>query len=123
MNTTAATVELNSADTEDKTIAIVSYLALIGFIIAVILHGAKKTRLGAFHLRQALGLMLTSIAVAGVAAIFAFVPFIGWLAVLAAWFGIFALWVMGLVAAINGEQKPVALIGTHFQRWFGSSFD
>ncbi len=40
---------------EDKTVAIVAYLTLIGFIIAIILNGQKKTALGAFHLRQMLG--------------------------------------------------------------------
>ena len=46
---------------EDKTVAILSYVTFIGFIVAVILHGNKKTRLGSFHLRQALGLWITAI--------------------------------------------------------------
>lgn len=123
MNTSSATAPLNSATTDDKTTAIVSYLTLIGFIVAIIIHGTKKTRLGSFHLRQSLGLMLTSIAVAFATTIFAFVPFIGWLAGMAAWIGLMALWVMGLLAAISGEQKPVAVLGTHFQQWFGRAFD
>ena len=123
MNTTASTAPFNSATTDDKTTAIVSYLSLIGFVVAVVIHGTKKTRLGAFHLRQSLGLMVTSIAVAFAATIFAFVPFIGWVVGLAAWFGLLALWVMGLLSAINGESKPVAVLGEHFQKWFGSAFD
>ena len=113
----------NSDATDDKTIAIVSYLTLIGFIVAVIMHGTKKTRLGAYHLRQSLGLMLTAIAVAFAVAIMAFVPFIGWLAGMAAWIGLLVLWVMGLLAAINGEQKPVPVLGVHFQKWFGNAFE
>ena len=123
MNTTTQTASLNSVTTDDKTTAIVSYLTLIGFVAAVIMHGSKKTRLGSFHLRQSLGLMLTSIAVAFGATIFAFIPFIGWLVGLAAWFGLLALWVMGLLSAISGETKPVAILGEHFQKWFGSAFD
>lgn len=123
MNTTSSTAPFNSATTDDKTTAIVSYLTLIGFVVAVIMHGAKKTRLGAYHLRQSLGLMLASIVVAFGGTVFAFVPFIGWMVSLAAWFGLFALWVMGLLAAISGEQKPVAVLGAHFQKWFGSAFD
>jgi hypothetical protein len=36
---------------EDRTVAIVSYLTLIGFVVAILLHSSKKTQLGAFHLR------------------------------------------------------------------------
>lgn len=123
MDTTSSTASLNSVTTDDKTTAIVSYLTLIGFIVAVIMHGTRKTRLGAYHLRQSLGLMLSSIAIAFAATIFAFVPFIGWLAGVAAWMGLLTLWIMGVLAAINGEMKPVPVLGIHFQKWFGSAFD
>ena len=43
---------------EDKTVAILAYITLVGFIIAIVLHGQKKTALGTYHLRQALGLIL-----------------------------------------------------------------
>jgi uncharacterized membrane protein len=122
MNTSSVPLPASSAS-EDKTTAIVSYLTLIGFIVAIILHGSKKTRLGAYHLRQSLGLMLTSIVVAIAATILAFIPFVGWLAALAAWVGVFVLWIVGLLAAINGEQKPVPVLGIHFQQWFGTAFD
>lgn len=122
MNTSSAPLPPSSA-AEDKTTAIVSYLTLIGFIVAIIMHGSKKTRLGAYHLRQSLGLMLTSIVVGVAATILAFIPFIGWLAGVAAWVGILALWIMGLLAAVNGEQKPVPVLGIHFQQWFGTAFD
>ena len=104
-------------------ITAVVFKALIGFIVAVIIHGTKKTRLGAYHLRQSLGLMLTAIAVAFAVAIMAFLPIIGWLAGMAAWIGLLVLWVMGLLAAINGEQKPVPVLGVHFQKWFGNAFE
>ncbi|MGH7943902.1 MAG: hypothetical protein ACREH8_23995 [Opitutaceae bacterium] len=92
MNTATATAPLNSVTNDDKTAAIVSYLTLIGFMVAVVLHGAKKTALGSFHLRQALGLMVTSIVIAFVATILAFIPFAGWLVAFAAWLELFALW-------------------------------
>jgi uncharacterized membrane protein len=123
MNTTTSTAPFNSAATDDKTTAIVSYLTLIGFVVAVVMHGTKKTKLGSYHLRQSLGLMLTSIAVAFGATILAFVPFFGWMIALAAWFGLLACWVMGLLSAIKGEPTPVPVVGEHFQKWFGSAFD
>jgi uncharacterized membrane protein len=119
MNTTIPTSSTDSNSTEDKTTAIIAYLTLIGFIAAVIIHGNKKTRIGAYHLRQSLGIMLTGFAV-GLCWI---VPFIGWIAGFIGWILILVLWIMGLIGAINGQQKPVPLLGEHYQKWFGNAFD
>lgn len=123
MNTTEAPVAPPPAATENKTVAIVSYLTLIGFIVAIILHASQKTRLGAFHLRQSLGLMLAAIAVGIVDIPMMMVPFIGWIIALAAWVALFVFWVMGLVAAANGELKPLPVIGEPMQKWLGTAFD
>ncbi|ACB77338.1 DUF4870 domain-containing protein [Opitutus terrae] len=108
---------------EDKTTAIVSYLTLIGFIVAIVLHNSKKTTLGAFHLRQSLGLMLTSIAMMFVGTVLAFIPYLGWLLSMALWVGLLVLWISGLLAAIQGERKPVPVLGLHYQNWFGNAFE
>ena len=52
-----------------------------------------------FHLNQALVILLFSL--------LSVIPCIGWL------WGIFMIvcWVMGLIAAINEEEKPVQLLG------------
>lgn len=123
MNTTVPPTTVSPASSEDKTTAIVSYLTLIGFVVAVILHGNKKTRLGAFHLRQSLGLMLASFAIMIAGFVLAFIPIVGWLATLAAWIGLLVLWVFGLIAAVNGEFKPVPVIGEHLQKWLGNAFE
>lgn len=123
MNTATLPSSPASASAEDKTTAIVAYLTLIGFIAAVVIHGTKKTRLGAYHLRQSLGILLTSIAVAVAGMILAFIPFLGWLADLALWLGVFVLWILGFVAALKGEFKAVPLLGENYQKWFGSAFE
>jgi uncharacterized membrane protein len=125
MDTTNSSLTAPStlASTEDKTIAIISYLTVIGFIVALVMHGSKKTRLGSYHLRQSLGLMITSVAVVIVGMVLAFIPFIGWLADLALWFGLIVLWFTGFLAAVNGQQKPVALLGQHFEKWFSNAFE
>ncbi len=115
------TTPTSTPATEEKTVAIVAYLSLIGFIIAIVLHGQKKTALGAFHLRQVLGIFLTGV--------------VGWICVMALMFvviGVFlapvvwvlliVMWVMGLIAAINGQQKPVFLLGEKYQEWFKNAF-
>ncbi|HET7537816.1 MAG TPA: hypothetical protein VFJ90_15260, partial [Candidatus Didemnitutus sp.] len=52
-----------AAATEDKTVAILSYITLIGFIIALVMHGSNKTKLGAYHLRQTLGFVISGFAI------------------------------------------------------------
>lgn len=123
MNTATSTAPFSAAPTSDRTTAIVSYLTLFGFVAAIVMQASKKTPLGAFHLRQMLGLMVTSVIVWIAAMICMFVPFIGWLAGLTAWVSLFALWLMGLMAAVNGEQKPVPVVGEGFQKWLGSAFE
>ncbi len=125
MNTHSQSVTVPvSANTsaEDKTVAILSYLTIVGFVVAIVMHSNRKTRLGAFHLRQSLGLFLLGIALMPVGTILGFVPFVGWLAGLALWMGILALWLVGLISAINGTEKPLPVLGDKFQSWFGKTF-
>ena len=107
-----------ATSTEDKTVAIISYLTLIGFIIALILHSSKKTSLGAYHLRQTLGFVVTGFAVGFICVI----PILGWLIAIVALPVFFVLWIMGLISAVNGQLKPVPLIGEYYQKWFANTF-
>ena len=109
----------NIVTTEDRTVAILAYLTLLGFIVAAILNSSNKTTLGAYHLRQALGLLLSGIALA----VIAIVPILGWLAAWAGSIFLLVLWVLGLIAAINGQKTPVPVMGTHYEKWFGTAFN
>ena len=120
MSDTTAPAAAPAASTgEDKTVAIVAYITIIGFIAAIIIHSNKKTGLGAFHLRQCLGIFLTGLA----CSFLMIIPILGWIA--APIIGLFMLvcWIMGLISAINGQAKPVPLVGELFQKWFGTAFD
>jgi len=119
MDNTTPAAPASPAANEDKTTAIVSYLTLIGFIAAVIIHGNKKTKLGSFHLRQSLGLIVTSLAIG----ICMMVPILGWIVGLVGWIALLVLWVIGLLAAISGQMKPVPVLGEHYQKWFGTAFE
>lgn len=92
---------------EDKTVAILSYITLIGWIIALVLHQNNKTSLGAFHLRQTLGLFLTGF-------ILGWIPIVGWIIALV----LFVFWIIGLINAVNGEEKPLPLLGEFYQNIF-----
>ena len=93
-----------------KTIAIVSYLTWIGWIIALVLNMEKKNKFAKFHLRQSLLILII-----GAVGMFIFwVPIIGW----ALWVVLLILWVIGFVAAVNGQEKEVPVIGKLAQDWF-----
>ena len=92
---------------DGKLVAILSYITIVGWLVALILNSSDKTTLGAFHLRQVLLLTLASI-------VFSFIPILGWILNV----GVFILWIIGLVAAIEGQEKEVPLIGHLAQDWF-----
>lgn len=125
MNTDAISIPpaQNRSTTEDKTVAIVGYLTFVGFIVAVVMHNSKKTKLGAFHLRQSLGLMIGSFAIFFLALPLGFIPVLGAVIDFALYIGLLVLWVTGLLAAVNGEFKPVAVVGKHFEKLFGTMFE
>lgn len=99
---------------EGKMTAIIAYITLIGLIIAFIMNNDKKNTFAAFHIRQALGLGLTSLALSMINII----PILGWLISLFGVLFIFVLWIIGLIGAINGEKKMVPLLGEKYQEWF-----
>lgn len=79
-----------------KTTGIVAYLTWIGLLIAVLAGDKEGAK---FHVNQALVILLFSL--------LSLIPCIGWI------WGIFMIvcWIMGLIAAINEEEKEVPLIG------------
>jgi uncharacterized membrane protein len=103
---------------EDKTVAILGYLTIVGFIVAIFMHQNQKTELGAFHLRQVLGLVLTGAA----GAVCAAVPILGWIVWFFVVIALFVLWIMGLLSAVKGDMRPVPVLGEHYQRWFAGAF-
>ena len=103
---------------DGKTIAIISYFTWIGWIIAFVLHSSNKSQIGAFHLRQTLALMILGILAYIVQIMLIFVPFLGWAIICLIWLGLLVLWIFGLVAAVNGQEKPMPVIGPLAQNIF-----
>jgi len=92
---------------QSKLVAIISYITLIGWVIALVLNMQSKTKLGSFHIRQALIVMLA-------AAVLGWIPVLGWILGII----VFIFWIMGLVSAINGKEKEIPVIGPLAQDWF-----
>jgi len=98
---------------EGKTIAIIAYITLIGLIIAFIMNTDKKNSFAAYHIRQSLGIVLTAIVLSVVAGIVG-ISTISWIFNLI----ILAAWILGLISAVQGERKPIPVLGLQFQEWF-----
>lgn len=122
MENTSPTRTEKVVNTDDgKTVAIISYLSIIGWIIAFVMHGNNKTPLGAYHLRQTIALFVISLCTWIVQMLLVFIPYIGWaldILLIFVYIGLFVLWIIGFVAALNGQEKPMPLIGKKAQQWF-----
>lgn len=98
---------------EGKNIAIVSYITIIGSVIALIMNSEKKNTFAYFHIRQALGIFIT---------FFAFGYFIGyfdsWMITSAFWVFIFILWIYGFLGALEGKMRVVPIVGELYQKLF-----
>lgn len=99
---------------EGKTIAIVSYITIIGLIIAFVLNNDKKNTFASYHIRQSLGLGIFAIALL----IIGFVPYIGPIINMLGSILLLVLWILGIINAANGEEKPLPIVGKQFQEWF-----
>ncbi len=76
-----------------KTTALVSYFTWIGWLIAYF-TGQKEDEFAKHHLNQTLIIFIIGIIPLGVTQVFSTI-----------------LWIMGLINAIQGEAKPLPLIG------------
>lgn len=99
---------------EGKTTAIIAYITIIGLIIAFVKNNEVKDPFASFHIRQMLGISITGLAFTFINII----PILGTLISLLGTLLIVVLWVMGLISAINGEEKQVPILGKYYQEWF-----
>ncbi len=104
----------NSTVKEGKTAAIISYITIIGTIIAFIMNNSTKNTFTSFHIRQMIGLSLLSIVNTYVLGSLLGLGMVSMIIGV----GIFVLWVLGLIGAVQGEEKRVPLLGDMFQDWF-----
>ena len=113
MESTPHTTEIKK-EAVDKTMGIIAYLTIIGLIVAIVTNKDKKVSFASYHIRQSLGLAVTGIALA----IIGIIPFIGWLISILGTIFIVILWVLGLINALNGYEKPVPVMGEKYMEWF-----
>lgn len=98
---------------EGKTNATISYITLIGTIVAIVLNSSKKNTFASFHIRQMVGLNIIYFLNQWIV-----LRYFGWIA-----FGVVAaintvLWFIGFMGVVKNEEKRVPIFGDHFQEWF-----
>ncbi|MCL2345114.1 MAG: hypothetical protein FWC58_04590 [Desulfobulbus sp.] len=104
---------------DNKTFSIVSYITIFGWLIAFLAGKEKADDLLKYHLKQSLGLGLTSILFSMALSILIHImPFLAFLSSFSLLFLVLA--VVGIINAANEEKKPLPVIGGMFENAFGS---
>lgn len=97
-----------------KTKAIISHLFVIGWIIAVIINMSKKEEYASFYIKQNLGIIILGVALR----VLSVIPFLGTFLWVIGGLLLFIFWLMSFIWSIQGEMKPIPLLGDKFQAWF-----
>jgi len=98
-----------------KSIAITSYILVVGVLIAMSMNAEDKNQFATFHIRQSLGLSITFVSLGLIISNFNS-PAIS----ISMYLFISVLWIYGIFSAINGQTRPIPLLGIFFQKWFKS---
>ncbi|MGN6395924.1 MAG: hypothetical protein ACTHMI_10190 [Mucilaginibacter sp.] len=116
-----------NAPTNDngKTAGIVSYFTIIGWLIAYFaLHQNNRTGLGSYQLRQTLLFHISYMVLRwGLSLLLGIVWLTGGFFSLYTLMRIFdlaffVLWITGFIGAVQGEKRPIPLIGDKAQTMF-----
>ena len=101
----------------NKTLSIVSYITIIGWLVAYLKGKDNADSMLKYHLRQALGLALVNIIFSLALNIVAMViPALSFIGVFG--FVFLILTKNGIINAANGAQKPLPIIGKMFENKF-----
>ncbi|MCC9064677.1 DUF4870 domain-containing protein [Flavobacterium piscisymbiosum] len=98
-----------------KTISIISYLTIIGWVISfIVYHNGGRSSFAQYHLKQSFGL-----GIFGAVLSMLFIPVIATDPVMSTLFsilifGILIVLIVGVVNAFHQKRKPIPLIGIMF---------
>src|SRR5690554_2567354 len=96
---------------DNKTISIISYITIVGWLIAYLVGKDNLDNFSKYHLRQSLGLAIVGIVLNIITISISFlgmiVNLIGLLLLI--------LFIIGIINAVNGQMKPLPVIGKFFE--------
>ncbi|WP_212004720.1 DUF4870 domain-containing protein [Chitinophaga sp. HK235] len=103
----------------NKTISILSYVTIIGWVIAYAKSKdlSPKSDLVAYHLKQGLGIFILSVLINIIlTVIVAMIPSLYFLTYIG--LALFILWIFGIINAVNEQKKPIPVVGKIFEDKF-----
>ncbi|OPC58237.1 DUF4870 domain-containing protein [Elizabethkingia miricola] len=101
---------------DNKTLSVISYITIIGWIISFVIGKDNANSLLKYHLRQSFGLFIFGILLGVVLQIIMSITglyFLGYIGLIN-----FALMIIGIINAANEAEKPLPLIGKMFEDKF-----
>lgn len=94
---------------DGKTMAVVSYITIIGLLIAFLVNNDKRNAFTAYHIGQSVRVYILGIA--NIMLSFVLPASLGFITSLIG-LGVLVLAVLGIVNAVNGKAVPLPIIGT-----------
>ncbi|AWK06170.1 import component protein [Flavobacterium crocinum] len=103
----------------NKTLSILSYITIIGWIVAFVKSKdlTPKSDLVSYHLKQGFGIFLVSLVInIALSIVVSIVPALYFLSYVG--YVILILWIFGIINAANEQKKPIPVIGKIFEDKF-----
>lgn len=104
---------MENQEKADVKTAVISYLTIVGTLIAFSINSEHHNKFAAFHIRQAIGLSITFFGLAYVVG-----NFDHWGVTMGFYIFYVVLWMYGFIGAIQGHYNSVPLLGNLFQKLF-----
>lgn len=103
----------------NKTLAIVSYITIIGWLVSFFSSTSPRDPLVKYHLKQSFGLFVIAIIYSVITNIIvSLVPAVGMILSLGS-LAILVLLILGAINASKEQQTPLPVIGKFFEDKFG----
>src|SRR5690554_3717644 len=99
---------------DNKTISIISYITIVGWLIAYLVGKDNLDAFSKYHLRQSLGLAIVGIVLNIITISIFFLLMIVKLIGLP----LLILFIIDIINAVNGQMKPLPVIGKFFEDEF-----
>lgn len=100
----------------DNAAGALAYVTIIPAIVFLLVEPYNRNSYVRFHSWQSIFFGIACIGLYVVDMILAFIPFLGWLLMLAIGVGILVLWIMCIVKALGGQKFMLPVIGAFAEK-------
>ena len=98
---------------QGKNTAIISYMTIVGAIIAIMMNRETKNTFACFHIRQAFGIHLLFHAFAILSNLWG-----GAYGFYGLYLCYIIIWMYGFIGALSSKKQEIPYLGPFFQKWF-----